>query len=559
MEDRLAKLSAANAQDTQDYIDTLFMRAYMPLTWVLMARTMEVRALTNDMLVMDVPHEAYPDRPGLIHIEVKLTFRKTNQADPNKANMYKLFDLPEEPAAHVRSPLRNWLTYVRARSFEDLATLPQTLVFPQFDGAGTPQYQTPWTDKVFRKALNSVIVGSGIMETRWGPGTFKSHSLRRGCAQHRAMHMLPHKRWSLEQIRWWGGWAPSESNEILMRYILEAHDRQQNYYGDSMDPYRMVSSLNHAENYPSGPAPSNHARLADIAALETRTLSVVHDLRAAMDTQLHNVLLAVQGLYKQPAPRLPMAMTTMLAPSASSNANVDRSNSDQVLDIGIPSTTLPSSAISKQPIPTIPDAGSIADVIEQWERPNPPYHVYALKDWPAINPRWSRTATVRSRWCQRKRIYEAYVKYADQSIARFHELFGTRIGSALKNIAAFEGTQRPERRGQKYNKSASRKLLAAVVSNPPRVPRVSAASSSEEPHDFGDVLSPATLQAHVQAAEAIELHASQGNPYERRPGETDEEYNVRQLRLDQRSPSTERRELAEAAERARASYTTAGA
>lgn len=552
MDQRLAAMVGENALDTQDYIDMLFMRAYMPLTWVLMARTMEVRALTNEMLIMDVPHDRYPQHPHLVHVEVKLTFRKTNQADPRKANTYKLFDLPEEPAAHVRAPLWRWINYVRDRSFGDLATLPHTLVFPQFDGAGAPQYQTLWTDKVFRKALKTVIDGSGIMQTRWGPGTFKSHSLRRGCAQHRAMHVLPHKRWSLAQIRWWGGWAHSESSDILMRYIVEAHDRQQSYYGDSMEPYRRITSANHPENVPSGPNPDDYARLGDLNDMAERTQNVVQELRESMDLQLQAIVRSLNGLSKQWStskhlqPFLASATTLPQAPrppgQTMMDANADPSAVMQSISGDHPTVGI---SVLREPMPSIPVALSIEDVIRQWEQADPPYHVYPLKDWPSLNPAWHKTETVRARWNQRKRIYEAYVKYADRSISKFEQLFGTKIRVALNAIAKHEGTGRPGRLGQKYKK-APRTKTHSILTRPPARERC-----SSDLQDYDITLSPGAIEAHLQAVEQAEAHASQDNPEARRPEETEEEYNVRQLMRDPRSPSTERRELEEAAEAAR--------
>ena len=41
-------------------------------------------------------------------------------------------------------------------------------------------------------------------------GRFSLHCFRRGGAQYRFMHAPIGERWTLDRIRWWGGWADGE-------------------------------------------------------------------------------------------------------------------------------------------------------------------------------------------------------------------------------------------------------------------------------------------------------------------------------------------------------------
>ena len=49
------------------------------------------------------------------------------------------------------------------------------------------------------------------MEGRRGGGKYTSHCCRRGAAQHWFLKVRPDRRWSLEELKWWGGWAQSET------------------------------------------------------------------------------------------------------------------------------------------------------------------------------------------------------------------------------------------------------------------------------------------------------------------------------------------------------------
>ena len=48
-----------------------------------------------------------------------------------------------------------------------------------------------------------------------GISLYTTHTFQRGGAQHQFMYASVGKRWTLDCIRWWGGWAEGESVRIF--------------------------------------------------------------------------------------------------------------------------------------------------------------------------------------------------------------------------------------------------------------------------------------------------------------------------------------------------------
>lgn len=106
MDHELAKMQMNGEGITIAQIKLRFMRAYLPLCWVLMARTDEIFKLKRKDIDLDVEHPlAHGEQYKFV--KVWLSFRKTNQ-DRADAVAYELHPVPDEPAADVRGPLRDW-------------------------------------------------------------------------------------------------------------------------------------------------------------------------------------------------------------------------------------------------------------------------------------------------------------------------------------------------------------------------------------------------------------------------------------------------------------------
>lgn len=77
---------------------------------------------------------------------------------------------------------------------------------------------------------------SGLMERRYI--RLDTHCFRRGGAQHRLIHAQD--TWSLQSVRWWGGWFDTEPVEKIMEYLLDEPWHEADF-GDMMAPHARRS------------------------------------------------------------------------------------------------------------------------------------------------------------------------------------------------------------------------------------------------------------------------------------------------------------------------------
>jgi hypothetical protein len=87
-----------------------------------------------------------------------------------------------------------------------------------------------------QKLLNLFTDGAGL--NHGGRYLYTTHAFRRGGSQYYFMYCKPGDRWSLSQIRWWGGWADDEKNDVLVRYLLNEMASIEEDHSDSLAPIR---------------------------------------------------------------------------------------------------------------------------------------------------------------------------------------------------------------------------------------------------------------------------------------------------------------------------------
>lgn len=63
---------------------------------------------------------------------------------------------------------------------------------------------------------------------------FTSHTFRRGGSQHKFMYAK--KLMSLHAIKYWAGWSDKDSNETLLKYLLDDKFIQENDFGNFYNP-----------------------------------------------------------------------------------------------------------------------------------------------------------------------------------------------------------------------------------------------------------------------------------------------------------------------------------
>jgi hypothetical protein len=85
-------------------------------------------------------------------------------------------------------------------------------IFPGIAATGKLKIGSPVGRSEIEKMLDLFVAGAGLLDQR--SGKFTTHCFRRGGAQWCFM-WRPDRKWSLKAIKWWGGWAPSESVRVV--------------------------------------------------------------------------------------------------------------------------------------------------------------------------------------------------------------------------------------------------------------------------------------------------------------------------------------------------------
>jgi hypothetical protein len=70
--------------------------------------------------------------------------------------------------------------------------------------------------------LDKFVDGGKLLDGRIN-GSFTTHCFRRGGAQHR--FFLAKEKWTMQVVKWWGGWSETESIDTIIKYLLEETDR----------------------------------------------------------------------------------------------------------------------------------------------------------------------------------------------------------------------------------------------------------------------------------------------------------------------------------------------
>lgn len=114
----------------------------------------------------------------------------------------------------------DWLLFAEAKLYEQNQNpAPTDLVFLNFH---LTSGKVHWGKEMSTEAINTIfkefMFASGVLKTPTDgdPGRFPytTHCLRRGGAQYRFMFAPVGQRWSLDLVKWWGGWTDGERVSI---------------------------------------------------------------------------------------------------------------------------------------------------------------------------------------------------------------------------------------------------------------------------------------------------------------------------------------------------------
>ena len=143
----------------------------------------------DELLDLRWKHVEFLSEDDREFVKIEITFRKTNQSDPNKGNVYKLPDLSElEPATNPfkkLNQLRTYFTQIPPSECWDAFITGDAFVFPKINvKTGEIQWGVKMDQRDANDLLQQVYKDCGIIRDNCS-GTFTSHTFRRGGAQHR--------------------------------------------------------------------------------------------------------------------------------------------------------------------------------------------------------------------------------------------------------------------------------------------------------------------------------------------------------------------------------------
>jgi hypothetical protein len=117
-------------------------------------------------------------------------------------NTYAIYEQPELHEIDMYYYVLTWLSFVESCLGHKLE--PEDYIFPYMGVNGVLYPKKEMTHEMIQTYLTSFAARAGLS------GHYTTHSLRRGGAQYRFMYAPLGKRWSLNMVRWWGGWAVGE-------------------------------------------------------------------------------------------------------------------------------------------------------------------------------------------------------------------------------------------------------------------------------------------------------------------------------------------------------------
>ncbi|KAG8927220.1 hypothetical protein FRC01_007813 [Tulasnella sp. 417] len=224
----------------------LFFRAYITLGFVLWTRGFELGKLERRHVTLNrkVPGDQEHMR---VHLEQRKGWTakasKGESAEDLRGHYYNIYPSPPEGVVlDCVKHVSDWLLFAEAKLYERNRNPGSAdLVFLNFH---LTSGKVSWGKEMSTEAINSIfkefMFASGVL-TNSGPEgperfPYTTHCLRRGGAQYRFMFAPVGQRWSLDLIKWWGGWTDGERIDTLIRYLLDDLSTYENDYSDALSP-----------------------------------------------------------------------------------------------------------------------------------------------------------------------------------------------------------------------------------------------------------------------------------------------------------------------------------
>jgi hypothetical protein len=127
----------------------------------------------------------------------------------DEGGKYKICSQPDLPACDAHHWLPLWRKYLQEVIYRRPLG-PEDYIFPAIGANGIVQ------DDDVQKWIKEFTAGAKLPQAN---GTFSTHCYRRGGAQYRFMFAPVGRRWTLRQVRWWGGWAEGENVHLSFKQL----------------------------------------------------------------------------------------------------------------------------------------------------------------------------------------------------------------------------------------------------------------------------------------------------------------------------------------------------
>ncbi|KAF5387172.1 hypothetical protein D9615_002091 [Tricholomella constricta] len=435
------KITPLTIDDVHFVFEHGFMRAFVTSAFTLWTRSFELLSLTYGDLTQNCRGRAPWYTP---HFKVHLYNRKGWQnaqgfEGPRTSNIYEIYpqDVPE---IDMYSHLPRWLKLYAALLGRELE--PEDQLFPHISANGTIYPRQEMGYATFSKLLAKFTSGAELV------GWFTTHSFRRGGAQYR--FIFAPRRWSLNKIRWWGGWAEGENVDTLMKYLLDSLQSYENGHGDALHPIpKGFSKSFMGEDVEVSPVTAGEVRelkrsvdekLDNIDQnLDKRMNKIVSQITSSFDEAHLAKCHMSQRHHRERGSLVVRAARLSAAPYISSTGTANKSAGVESASDSCGS--LPRSQRNKKnerraapiqgvAIPNLkagPDAWKQA--IKQWEEGDEVAGLVALKDWP---PEWY-TRGMRTFTGSKRRDRELIVIAYDR-VGRDDKAFEAAYPEAKKNM-----------------------------------------------------------------------------------------------------------------------------
>ncbi|KAM6491706.1 hypothetical protein JOM56_012868 [Amanita muscaria] len=342
------------SQDQFSVSQHAFMRALITTAFTLWTRFITVRL--GDLCALRAAHVSGDlSQPpyNIPYFEVSLVNRKgwlrkiNSQNDLDNGRTYRIFkqDIPE---IDMYTHLRAWIQHLECRIGRKLQE--GDYIFPYMSSNSRIHPIEPISHDKVQSLLSTFTTGAGFTKR------FKTHCFRRGGAQYRFMHAPLGKRWTLDMIQWWGGWASGEQTDILIWYLVNSLQAQENDYSDALDPLR---------NDPNRSLMAEHQLTGLATTNKLRTLGTT-------------ILAAIESCNR--VPTLVTTQPTAIAPGNNPTRQDDGPDVSPMFCLETDSTRT-----NLQPqgyyVPSL-GPGEWKKAIEQWYHGDPAAGMTAMKDWP---------------------------------------------------------------------------------------------------------------------------------------------------------------------------------